>query len=90
MKVGRMRDVSTPLPTVDEGCFYPTARRALSSLQVITLLHVEMQPVLQLFQVLGFLQDALPLAESLQAACLPAAQNHSLGLTGLPNFRISA
>lgn len=24
-------------------------------LQVVTLLHVEMQPVLQLFQVLGFL-----------------------------------
>lgn len=61
----------------DEGGFYAVPAMPLSYLQVVTLLHVEMQPVLQLFQVLGFLQDALPLAKSLQAACFPAAQNQS-------------
>ena len=49
----------------DEGGFYAVPAVPLSYLQVVTLLHVEMQPVLQLFQVLGFLQDALPLAKSL-------------------------
>lgn len=34
-------------------------------LQVITLLHVEVQPVLDVFQAPGLLQDALALAESL-------------------------
>lgn len=45
-------------------------------LQVITFFHIEMQPVLQLFQVPGFLQDTLPLAKSLQPAGLTAKNHH--------------
>jgi len=43
----------------------------LETLQVVTFLHVEMQSILQLFQVPGLLQDTLALAKSLQAACFP-------------------
>lgn len=46
-------------------------------LQEVTLLHIEMQPVLQLLQVPGLLQDALALAKSLQATCFPAVHEHS-------------
>lgn len=78
-KVSRMRGVSTQVPAMPR-----------SYLQVVAFLHVEVQPVLQLFQVLGFLQDTLPLAKSLQATCFPAMHKHSPGFTGLPHFHPSA
>lgn len=54
----------------------------LSYLQVVTFLHVEVQPVLQLLQVPGFLQDTLPLAKSLQATCFAIMQNTIRDLQG--------
>lgn len=65
----------------------PHVLRAHRYLQVITFLHVEVQPVLQLFLVPGFLQDALPLAKSLQATCFTAIYRQSPGFTGHPSTR---
>lgn len=62
----------------------PVSTGPRSYLQVVTFLHVEVQPVLQLLQVPGLLQDALPLAKRLQATCFPAMRRHSPGLTRTP------
>lgn len=59
----RMRRISPLLSTLPH-----------SYLQVVTFLHIEVQSVLQLFQIPGFLQDTLPLAKSLQPTCFPAKQ----------------
>lgn len=59
-----------------------------SYLQVVTFLHIEVQPVLQLFQVPGLLQDTLPLAKSLQPACLTAKNHHDKRLSPALNFSV--
>lgn len=60
-----MRRASAP------ACTWPQ-----SYLQVVTFFHIEMQPVLQLLQVSGLLQDTLSLAKSLQPTCFTTRNHH--------------
>lgn len=74
----RMRRLSTP-----------TSSTLPHYLQVVAFFHIEMQSVLQLFQVPGLLQDTLPLAKSLQPACLTAKNHHDKRLSSVLNSPVS-